>query len=162
MIRPSAIARASRKAPTAETYIARGYDEDLAANFAQPYVRGMGHHFIPRDFVLPDRVMGVPLPRQLVGQPLPRWYSESEFNVLKPRGLTKGEMAELHYRVDPRYHGNGRGKTRWSGEDLGWEKYGLAGRLWHGSPGPLKDAVWMAGALPTSLAHHLAQEDDEE
>jgi hypothetical protein len=157
-----AFARLGRVAPTAATYRARGYSPELADYFAEPYVRGMGHHFIPRQFTFPERVRGVPLPKQVAGQPLPRWYSESEFNVLKPRGLTKGEMAELHYRVDPDYRGGGRGDHKWSGRELGWTRYGRAGRLWHGSPRPLKDAAWMTGAAPTSFGYQFVQEDDEE
>jgi len=106
----------------------------------------MGHHFAARR-------MG-----------LPRSYSESVFNRLKPEGITRGDMYELHYEVDPNFHGTGFparvGGGRWSGKDLGLTKHGLAGRLWHGSPAPLKARVGGLGA--TAGAAMYAAGDEEE
>jgi len=156
------IARQSRKIPTVQTYLDRGYDRDTAKYFAEPYIDGMGHHFIPRGAKVPEEIWGVKVPKRLVGRQLPRDYIDSRFNVLKPKGLTKGEFFEHHFRVDPSYRGgNTRGRGRWSGEELGWEKYGLAGRLWHGSPGPLKDAVWITGSTPIAIGRQVVDEETE-
>lgn len=133
---------------TKADYIARGHDPKLAAYFAERY-DGRGHHFIPKGAKIPPKVVGVPMPKSVVGKHLPRQVIESPFNVQKPRGMTKGEFFELHYGVDPSYGGGRRrGGGGWKGKELGWEKYDLAGRLWHGSPGPLKDAAWVTATTP--------------
>ena len=103
----------------------------------------------------------------LGGGNMPRVILESPFNVLKPRGLTTGEMQELHFRVDPKFNG---GKIRaefgggtWSGADLGWEKYGRPGRVWYGAPGPLKAAVGTPLAIGAGAAvDYFDGEEDEQ
>jgi hypothetical protein len=113
-----------------ERYLAQGFSSRAATHLAEPYPSsGMGHHFIPRRAKLPES------------------YSDSVFNVLKPDGVSRGDFYELHYKVDPKYHGGRvvRGEG-WSGKKLGLEEYGLAGRLWHGSPPPLKARVGGLGA----------------
>lgn len=96
---------------------------------------------------------------------MPRPILESRFNVLKPRGLTTGEMHELHYNVDPKF-GGGKiraefGGGRWSGKDLGWERYGRARRLWYGAPGPLKAAVWTPIAIGTGAAVDYSDREED-
>lgn len=120
-------------------YGAQGYSPRAAAHLARLYPsRGMGHHFIPRRADLPES------------------YSDSVFNVLKPEGVSRGDFYEIHYKVDPEYHGGKVvGREGWSGKKLGLKKYGLAGRLWHGSPPPLKARVGGAGA-----AVYLAEDED--
>lgn len=135
------------KASTAEKYLAQGFTPARAAHLAEPYPKyGMGHHFGPRR-------MG-----------LPRSYSESVFNRLKPEGITRGDMYELHYVVDPEFHGTGFparvGGGRWSGADLGLEKHGLVGRLWHGSPAPLKARVGGLGAAAGTAMYTAEDEGD--
>lgn len=139
----SAISKASK----AEKYLAQGFTPAQAAHLAERYPKyGMGHHFGP----------------QRMG--LPRSYSESVFNRLKPEGITRGDMYELHYEVDPKFHATGFplkvGGGRWSGAALGLKKHGLAGRLWHGSPAPLKARVGGLGA--TTGAAMYATEDGED
>jgi hypothetical protein len=119
-------------------YVARGYPGRVANYFAEPY-DGLGHHFVPRRTKLPA-FMG--------GGPVPSVISDSPFFLLKPRNMSKGDFFERHFQVDPHYYG---GKIRadfggggWSGRKLGWEKRGLPGRIWYGSPLPLK-AVAGAG-----------------
>lgn len=134
------------RASTAEKYLAQGFTSAQAAHLAKPYPkRGMGHHFAPRR-------MG-----------LPQSYSESVFNLLKPEGITRGDMYKLHYIVDPDFHGTGFparvGGGRWSGADLGLKKHNLAGRLWHGSPAPLKARVGGLGASAGAVIH--TAEDEE-
>jgi hypothetical protein len=128
------------KASKVEKYLEQGFTPAEAAHLAEPYPQyGMGHHFGPRR------------------KGLPRSYSESVFNRLKPEGITRGDMYELHYKVDPKFHGTGfppkAGGGRWSGADLGLKKYGLAGRLWHGSPAPLKARVGGLGATAGAATH---------
>lgn len=67
------------KASTAEKYLAQGFTPAKATYLAEPYpASGMGHHFGPRRLGLPFG------------------YSESVFNRLKPEGITRGDMMELH------------------------------------------------------------------
>jgi hypothetical protein len=103
----------------------------------------MGHHFIPRR-------MG-----------LPKSYSDSVFNVLKPEGMSRGDFYELHYKVDPSYNGGTVKGERWNGAELGLKKYGLAGRLWHGSPPPLKARVGGLGG-GTGGAMYVPDEGEAE
>lgn len=133
------------EAAGAEKYLARGIEPGLADYFATPYTGG-GHHYWPRRMNLPS---------SLGGGPLPTVISDSPFFLLKPEGISTGDMYELHYKVDPKY-GGGKipaefGGGRWSGDELGWEKYDQLGRLWHGAPTPLKalagSGVVGAGAL---------------
>lgn len=129
----------------AEKYVARGMPPSLADYFATPY-KGRGHHYIP---------LRTKLPSWLGGGPVPSSISDSPFFLLKPKGITTGDMYELHYNVDPWYKGGSIsaefGGGRWSGSELGWEKYDGLGRVWYGAPLPLKAAagggVVGAGAL---------------
>lgn len=111
------------KVSTAEKYLAQGFSPRAAAYLATPY-EGMGHHFAGRRLKLPER------------------FSESEFNVLKPPGMTRGDFYELHFKVDPHFYGAAlRPKAageHWRGKALGLERHPPAGRIWHGSPMPLK------------------------
>jgi hypothetical protein len=77
---------------------------------------------------------------------LPENYNDSVFNVLRPQGISRGDFYELHYKVDPSYKGGGVKGEKWNGEALGLQKYGLAGRIGHGSPPPLKARVGGLGA----------------
>jgi hypothetical protein len=120
---------------------------DLEAGYLAQEYNGMGHHFIPRR----------------VGKALriPDWYMESPWNKLKPNGITIGDMYELHAKVDPYFYGarlpKNIGKS-WSSKRIGIQKYGLPGRLWHGSPTLLKATA----ALPVAVggALYWFNEDD--
>lgn len=135
-----------------EKYVAQGFSPRAAAHLAEPYpASNMGSHFIPRDTKLPDFLGGGPLPKR---------YIDSVFNVLKPEGISRGDFYELHYKVDPRFHGNGviPGEP-WRGGALGLNRYGPAGRIWHGSPPPLKARV---GGLGASAGTAMYGQEDEE
>jgi hypothetical protein len=125
------------KAAKIAKYLDQGFSQAQAEYLASPY-DGMGHHFMPRRTRYPftDRKITGPL-------------MENRFNVLKPEGMTRGDFYELHFKVDPKYdHSNipaAHGGGTWNGRELGLEKYGLAGRIWHGSPAPLKGTVGGAG-----------------
>lgn len=124
-----------------ERYIAQGFSPKAAAHLAEPYPeRRMGHHFIPRRMGLPET------------------YSDSVFNVLKPGGISRGDFYELHYKVDPSYKGGSVKGEKWNGEALGLNRYGLAGRIWHGSPPPLKARV---GGLGAGAGAIMYSPDDE-
>lgn len=135
-----------------DKYLAQGFSPKAAAHLAEPYPESnMGSHFIPRDTKLPDF---------LGGGPLPKSYSDGVFNVLKPEGISRGDLYELHYEVDPRFYG-----TRvipgepWRGRALGLKRYGPAGRMWHGSPPPLKARVGGLGASAGTVMY--GQEDED-
>jgi hypothetical protein len=119
----------------------------------QPLINAanMGHHFIPRSFKIKESYGGVPMPDFLVGQKLPTWLSDSPFNVLKPTNITQGGFYELHHKVDPDFNYANlparAGGGGWNGKTLGFKKYGLLGRFWHGSPAPLNAAVGVGGAV---------------
>lgn len=130
-------------------YVAQGFHPKVAAHLANPYpASAMGSHYIPRDYTLP------PL---LGGGPLPRWYSDGVFNRLAPAGISRGDMYELHFKVDRRFHGArlpaGLDIKGWGGKAAGLKKYGTAGRLWHGAPAPLKARVGGLGAGVGNLMH---------
>lgn len=133
-----------RKAATPAKYLGQGFSPDVAAHLAEPY-KGRGHHFGPRRLGLPPA------------------YSESAFNVLNPEGISRGDHYELHYRVDPSFHAAPLpprlGGGSWRGQALGLEKYGPVGRIWHGSPGPLKARVGGLAAGAGSMAHHSANRE---
>lgn len=135
-----------------EKYLAQGFSPGAAAHLAKPYPRSnMGSHFIPRDTKLPDF---------LGGGPLPKSYSDGVFNVLKPEKISRGDFYELHYGVDPRFYGTRiiPGES-WRGAKLNLKRHGPAGRVWHGSPPPLKARVGGIGASVGTMAYG-AEEDE--
>ena len=133
-----------RKGATAAKYLGQGFSPEVAAHLAEPY-DGLGHHFGPQRWGLPPA------------------YSESVFNVLKPGGISRGDFYELHYRVDPSFHGAPLpprlGGGSWRGKALGLEKYGPGGQIWHGSPGPLKARVGGLAAGALGAAHSSANQE---
>ena len=121
-----------------ERYAAEGFRPLAVARLTEPYpVSGMGSHFIPRD---------TKLPKFLGGGALPKSYMDGPVNKLAPPGISIGDMYERHFAVDPRFYGTKVGGERWSGRDLGLQRYGPLGRLWYGSPAPLKARVGGLGA----------------
>ena len=127
-------------------YLAQGFSPRAAAHLAEPYpASNMGHHFISRDTTLPG------------GGSVPRSYSDGPFNKLAPPGISRGDFYELHYQVDPRFHGTGVRGESWSGKNLGLTKHRPLGRLWHGSPAPLKARV---GGLGAAAGNSFYPEDE--
>jgi hypothetical protein len=144
-------AMAARALPAEEQaarWMAKGLTEPQARYMAEPYA-GMGHHYYPRGAKLPQKVGPVPLPKSLAGRPmpLPRVISDSPFNVLKPSGISRGDMYEKHYQVDSKFKAarlpRHLGKS-WRGAALGIQKHGLLGRVVHGAPPALKRTVGSA------------------
>ncbi len=138
--------RAMPKEELVAKYRGQGFNPAEAAYLADPYpTRGMGHHFVPRSFEIPEKIGSIPLPKSIVGWKPPETFIESQFNVLKPKNISRGEMYELHHGVDDRFHyarmPHRLGGSGWSGTRLELERYGPAERLWRGSPAPLKVAA---------------------
>lgn len=118
--------------------VAKGLSPEAAAYLSEPYF-GLGHHYVAKRHKW-----------------VPAVLSESKFNVLRPNGISRGDFYELHYRVDPRFHGarlpKRFGGESWSGKRVGLEKYDQLGRIWHGSPTPLKIGVGGVAAGGGGLA----------
>jgi hypothetical protein len=142
------------EAAGASKFLAQGFSQAQADYLASPY-KGIGHHFFPR--------RGVELPdgSRLF---LRKIISDSPFNVLKPPGINIGDFYGLHYDVDPHVRGfkipaaNGGGV--WPNENVPLQKYGLLGRLWYGSPPPLKTAVGLT-SLGASISNSVGSNLDE-
>ena len=117
-------------------YTKQGFSLAQAEHLAAPYT-GMGHHFYPRN----RKVFTSPFTKNDFRINLPSSFIESRFNVLSPKGISRGDFYELHYKVDPNFKGTRLLDGIWQGSDLGLQKYGQFGRLWYGSPTPLKFAV---------------------
>lgn len=128
----------SLRAPTGEArFLSQGFNADQAKYLAQPY-EGMGHHFFRREWDLPEVI------------------TESPLSILKPSGISRGDFYELHYKVDPTFYGARFPSSiggSWSGRSLGLQKYGTVGRLWYGSPAPLKVTVGASAAAGGGAAY---------
>jgi hypothetical protein len=146
LIRGAEAANAASDAAKAAEYLRPGAPPRLVAYLGEPY-DGTGAHFVPRRAKFPKAVMGIPLPDSLAGKRLlPQAYRDSPFNVWKPDGISRGDFYAGHFRRDDRMYGarlpkDVDGGQGWSGNRLGLERYGPAGRIWHGAPPPLKAAI---------------------
>jgi len=110
-------------------HMAQGMDSRMAQYLAEPY-GGMGHHYIPK--------------RGVFGVKLPKIISDSPFNVLKPSGISRGDMHKLHYEVDPKFHGARLADhvgQHWSGKKQGLKKNHPAVQVIRGAPTALKRTV---------------------
>src|SRR5262249_18936504 len=117
---------------------AQGHTPAVADYLAEPYPRsraegGAGHHS--------------PISQETArGLGLPDSVRDSPFNVLRPRGISRGDFYELHFRVDPSSSVNrlprSVGGGAWNANRIpGLRRYGPLGRAWHGTPDALKGAV---------------------
>lgn len=135
------------RATPMEAYLAQGIPPKVAAYFAEPY-KGMGSHYMPRRW-----------------ENLPKGYMDSEFNVLQPEGITRGDMYRLHYEVDPRYYGGnlprGLEQKGWSGAKLGWKTRGPIGRALYGAPGALKARLGGGFTTTGGMLEDLTTEGDQ-
>ncbi|HEX2800562.1 MAG TPA: hypothetical protein VHN73_00710 [Phenylobacterium sp.] len=136
-------------------YLAQGFSPKVAAYLAEPYpASGMGSHFIPRRARLPESFGGGPLPKS---------YMDGPFNRLAPPDISRSDLYELHYQVDPKFNvarlPADVGGGVWHGGKIGLESHGLPGRLWHGAPAPLKARV---GGLGASAGAAMYAPEDEE
>jgi hypothetical protein len=145
----SRIGALGRPTVTAARYIKQGFSPKVARYLAEPY-KGMGSHYIPR--------------RAFKKNPsLPKALKDSEFNVLQPHNITRGEMYELHAAVDPSFsyariparHGGGG----WNANALNVKRYGVLGRRWHGAPGALKARIGGTTAALGGLSQDFVGDD---
>ncbi|MBL8553968.1 MAG: hypothetical protein JNL41_06790 [Phenylobacterium sp.] len=137
-------------------YLAQGFGPKAAAYLAEPYpASGMGSHYVPRRARLPE-ILG--------GGPLPKSYMDGPFNRLAPPGISRGDMYELHYQVDPRFNvarlPREVGGGVWQGGKIDLERYDQLGRLWHGAPPPLKARVGGLGAGAGGALYSPEEESD--
>ena len=106
----------------------------------------MGHHFLRREWGLPKSI------------------SDSPFGLLNGKGMQRGQFYELHFKADPNFYGTrfpaSIGGT-WSGNSLGLEKAEFFGRMWYGSPTPLKLGVGGAAAGAAGAAYYFGGGPDE-
>ena len=142
--------RGRRSLSTLEENARRRGDHVLADYWAEPNPsRSMGEHVVPRRwgkrFFIPAAVIN------------------SRFNVLKPAGITRGGMAELHHACDNNY-GGGKLPRRvnqkgWSAQKEGLEKYDPIGWAWRCTTPGMK-----VGAGLSSVAAGMAvgMNNDEE
>jgi hypothetical protein len=130
-----AASKALRELSPPAKYVGQGFTPAQADYLAAPY-EGMGHHHVPR---WAAKALG-----------LPPSLSDSIFNVLNPRGMSRGDFYALHYQVDPHFRSANLPKAlggpgAWQGKNIGLQKYGPWASLWHGSPAPLNAAIGTAG-----------------
>ncbi|MDP1618102.1 hypothetical protein [Phenylobacterium sp.] len=131
------------RASPVEKYLAQGFTKAQAAHLAKPYPKqNMGHHAVARRWGLP------------------KIFSESEFNILRPIGITRGDFYERHFQVDPHFHGTKLLNSGWSGKKLGLKRHGALGRIWYGTPEPLKARVGGLSAAAGSTIESGQGEED--
>lgn len=145
----------ARRAVLIERYLAEGKSLAEAESLARPYLEGVkGHHFVPQ-WVF--RALGAKQ-RTVWGRALTA-VQDSPFNVLKPSGISYGEMFDLHRSVEWGWKAGWRygpgSRFYWTGEGL--QSYGAAGKLWYGSPLALKAT---GAAVGGSAAAYIARLDD--
>jgi hypothetical protein len=134
-------------ATSAAKFVEMGFPDAKAARLAESY-NGVGHHS--------------PISQSLAKTlGLPDWLRDSDFNVVKPKGMNQGDFYDFHFRVDPHFFGARFspkiGGGGWSGNKLGLQKYGLLNRFWFGTPTPLASVSAAAGAA--GLANYQLSQD---
>jgi hypothetical protein len=85
---------------------------------------------------------------------------DNPFFVYKPDDVSQLEFYRRHFKIDPEYFGGPlpeRGS--WSGNDLGWTKFGLLDRHAFGMPAPTRALVLGNAASASDSAYGLAQGD---
>jgi hypothetical protein len=152
----SAVREGAEAAPrvldgAAEKFIGQGFSPAVAEHLALPYPStGKGHH----SFIT-----------QAMGRKysLPNWMVDNPLNVLKPKGISRGDFYELHYQVDPDFFNANFPKAiggSWTGSSLGLKKYTGIERVWHASPTPLK--VTVGGTVTAGAGAAYYYSGDEE
>ena len=111
-------------------YLAQGFSQ-ADAEYLEEVDSGMGHHYLRRELA---NKLGIP-----------RDIQDGIFNILRPNGIDRGGMKELHYKVDPYFAGSGKAQGKagveWKGAKLGIKKYDPLERIWYGAPDALKVAI---------------------
>jgi hypothetical protein len=117
----------------------QGFNQSQAEYLAQLYPR-WGHHVAARRLGLPD------------------WITENPVFQLKPGGVSRGDLYQLHFENDPKFFGtrfprdvggSWRGKT-----DLKLKKNGPVRQFWDGTPSSLKSVVGTGVAANDAAWNH--------
>ncbi|NEX91547.1 hypothetical protein [Caulobacter sp. 17J65-9] len=95
-----------------------------------------------------------------LGKKLSKKVLDSPFNVVTYKGLSVGEALKHHYGSDKHVRGGKIGGVRWNGDDLGFRKYGIEERLWHGTPEATRDLI-IAGLLGPVLLNDASDIKEE-
>jgi hypothetical protein len=139
----------SRRAQLVARYMAQGKSEAEARALSAPLGRkAMGEHWISRSRI-DDLFVSLTELGHYRAAEFVRRFRDSRFNVLKPRGISRGEFERLHYLVDPARFGGSFGPQsvfRFSGAREGLLKYGSLRRVWFGTPTRTKIVIG-AGAV---------------
>jgi RHS repeat-associated protein len=130
----------------------QGFTPAQSKYLTQPYGNRAGHHF--------------PIP-QRTGRDwnIPRTIIDSRFNVLRPNDINIGRFYELHYRVDPFFHGTrfpGEIGGTWRGSQLGLDRYSGLQKLWYSTPGPTKVGAGIGVGTSAAGAGYWWLSDDSE
>ncbi|HPA38019.1 MAG TPA: hypothetical protein PLV04_04695 [Phenylobacterium sp.] len=151
-------ARFFRKADSVERYLARGYSAEAAQHLMQPYENGAGSHYLPQW----QFREGGPLD----GVPFMKAFKDSDWNVSKPEGMTRGQFYDYHFEVDPSYYGaklpSGVPEKGWSGKRMGLKKRGPLGRFWFGMPAPLKARLLGGAGTFGGTVQSVSEDEDQE
>lgn len=131
----------------------QGFSPAQSKYLTQPYENGLrsGHHYP----ITQSKGRGV----------LPDAIVDSRFNVLKPKNINLGRFYELHYRVDPEFHGAPFPRAiggSWRGNQLGLQKYHGLQRIWYATPSPLKAARGAAAGISGASAYWWISSTDAE
>lgn len=147
-----------READSVERYLKKGYSLEAAQHLASPYENGAGSHYVPQK-LFKD---GGPLSRV----PFLKNFKDSEWNVSKPEGMTRGQFYDYHYENDPFYHGARMPASvpemGWSGKRMGLKKRGPLGRLWFGMPAPLKARALGSAGTFGGTVQSISEDEDQE
>jgi hypothetical protein len=157
-------------------YIRMSATPEQAAYLAERDFKTVGHHsIVPQRAKLVRQVpavqnaansLGLPqLPGKLFGDlPVPKFFSESAFNIVKPKGVERGMLYKRHYGLDDLYYGGKIsaefGGGGWSGQKLGWTRYGPVERLWYGTPGRTK-AIGLGAPATLDALGRVAPDDED-
>ena len=119
-------------------------DIKLADHYAEPYPRKqMGEHVIAR------KHGKSPITAAIVHHP---------YNVLKPAGISRGGMYQLHYECDNSYHGGPlprrMNEKGWKGKAEGLNQHGPLRWIWECTTPAMKAGAGLVGAA--GLAVHEA------
>ncbi|MCX7805519.1 MAG: hypothetical protein N3A38_10070 [Planctomycetota bacterium] len=129
----------------------QGFSPAQSLYLTHPY-KGTGHHF--------------PLRQELARKlGLPESIKDSPLNVLKPSGISVGRFYELHYQVDPAFHGARFPRKIggiWAGSAIGLQKYSFMATIWHGTSISLKIAVGTGVIGGSSAGVYWLWEETEE
>ena len=116
----------------------KGFTDDMARDLAKPY-NGEGHHGTFR-----KETSTAPRGKKRQPGPIPDSLVESDINILKPSGISKGDFYELHMSVDPTFRSatasKGLGISAYTRQMFGLENHtpSFLDRNWRGTTTEMK------------------------